>query len=47
MPWWIAACRELGRDVPYLVAEDLEQALQELGVSYAQRAVPYELVFRG
>lgn len=43
--FWIAAFRELGRDVPYHVAEDLEGALQELGASYDKRSVEYELVF--
>ena len=43
--FWIAAFRELGRDIPYQVAEDLEGALQELGASYAKRSVGYELVF--
>jgi len=43
--FWIAAFRELGRDVPYHVAEDLERALQELGASYHKRPVEYELVF--
>ena len=43
--FWIAAFRELGRDVPYHVAEDLERALQDLGASYAKRSVGYELVF--
>lgn len=43
--FWIAAFRELGRDVPYHVAEDIEGALQELGADYAKRSVGYELVF--
>ena len=43
--FWIAAFRELGREVPYHVAEDLERALQELGASYAKRTVAYELAF--
>lgn len=43
--FWIAAFRELGRDVPYHVAEDVEGALQELGANYAKRSVEYELVF--
>ncbi len=43
--FWIAAFRELGRDVPYHVAEDIEGALQELGTNYAKRSVGYELVF--
>lgn len=43
--FWIAAFRELGRDVPYHVAEDVEEALQELGASYDKRPVAYELVF--
>jgi SAM-dependent methyltransferase len=43
--FWIAAFRELGRDLPYHVAEDIEGALQELGASYAKRSVEYELVF--
>jgi trans-aconitate 2-methyltransferase len=43
--FWIAAFAELGRDVPYHVAEDVEGALQELGVSYGKRSAPYELVF--
>jgi trans-aconitate 2-methyltransferase len=43
--FWIAAFRELGRDVPYHVAEDVEEAMRELGASYAKRSVEYELVF--
>ncbi|MBL9165214.1 MAG: methyltransferase domain-containing protein [Planctomycetaceae bacterium] len=43
--FWIAAFRELGRDVPYHVAEDVEGALQELGANYDKRSVEYELVF--
>ncbi|QDT74904.1 class I SAM-dependent methyltransferase [Lacipirellula limnantheis] len=43
--FWIAAFGELGREVPYHVAEDVEGALQELGASYAKRSVAYELVF--
>lgn len=43
--FWIAAFEKLGREVPYNVAEDLEQALQELGASYAKRSAPYELAF--
>lgn len=43
--FWIAAFRELGRDVPYHVAEDVEGALQALGASYAKRSAKYELVF--
>lgn len=43
--FWIAAFRELGRDVPYRVSEDLERALQDLGASYAKWSVAYELAF--
>lgn len=43
--FWIAAFAELGRDVPYHVAENMEEALQELGASYAKRSVEYELTF--
>ena len=43
--FWIAAFAELGKDVPYHVAEDLERALQELGANYAKRSVAYELAF--
>ncbi|MBA4106496.1 MAG: class I SAM-dependent methyltransferase [Pirellula sp.] len=42
---WIAAFRELGRDVPYNVAEDVERSLQELRADYAKRSVAYELAF--
>jgi SAM-dependent methyltransferase len=43
--FWTAAFRQLGREVPYNVAEDLEAALQELGANYAKRSVAYELAF--
>jgi hypothetical protein len=43
--FWIAAFRQLGRGVPYHVAEDVEGALQDLGASYAKRSVAYELAF--
>ena len=43
--FWVAAFRELERDVPYHVAEDLERALKELRANYAKRSAPYELVF--
>jgi SAM-dependent methyltransferase len=43
--FWIAAFRQLGREIPYNVAEDVEAALQELGANYAKRSVAYELAF--
>lgn len=43
--FWIAAFRQLERDVPYNVAEDLERALQEAGANYAKRSVTYDLTF--
>jgi hypothetical protein len=35
----------LGRDVPYHTWEDVESALEELGVAYQKQQVPYELTF--
>lgn len=43
--FWVAAFRELRKEVPYNLAEDVERALQELGTSYAKRSVAYELAF--
>jgi trans-aconitate 2-methyltransferase len=45
LQFWIAAFAELGRDVPYHVAEDIEQAMQELRAGYAKRSVEYKLAF--
>ena len=41
--FWIAAFLQLGREIPYRIAEDVEAALQDLGASYAKRSVEYEL----
>jgi SAM-dependent methyltransferase len=43
--FWIAAFRQLGREIPYNIAEDLEAALQEIGARYAKRPIAYEMAF--
>jgi len=43
--FWIAAFRQLGREIPYNIAEDLEAALQEIGARYAKRPIAHELAF--
>jgi trans-aconitate 2-methyltransferase len=43
--FWIAGFRSLGREIPYNTAEDVEEALQDLGAEYQKQQVAYQLTF--
>ena len=43
--FWIAGFELLGREVPYNTSEDVESALQAMGVAYQKHTVAYQLTF--